>query len=109
MTYRLKAVQKNGNRLSAVIGTDYSSHRETRDFDQIVVNHGTLPLDELYFELKPQSANKGAVDQDALIAGRAQPWQAAPDQVVLYRIGDAVAARNSHAAIYDALRLVKDI
>jgi hypothetical protein len=26
----------------------------------------------------------------------------------LYRIGDAVAARNVHAAIYDALRLCKD-
>ena len=25
------------------------------------------------------------------------------------RIGDAVAARNTHAAIYDALRLVKDL
>jgi len=27
----------------------------------------------------------------------------------LYRIGDAVSARNTHAAIYDALRLMKDI
>ena len=27
----------------------------------------------------------------------------------LYRIGDAVASRNIHAAIYDALRLVKDV
>jgi len=27
----------------------------------------------------------------------------------LFRIGDAVAARNTHAAIYDALRLAKDI
>jgi hypothetical protein len=27
----------------------------------------------------------------------------------LFRIGDAVSARNTHAAIYDALRLVKDI
>ena len=27
----------------------------------------------------------------------------------LFRIGDAVAARNTHAAIYDALRLLKDI
>ena len=27
----------------------------------------------------------------------------------LFRIGDAVAARNTHAAIYDALRLVKDL
>ena len=28
---------------------------------------------------------------------------------VLFRIGDAVAGRNIHAAIYDALRLMKDI
>jgi hypothetical protein len=27
----------------------------------------------------------------------------------LYRLGDAVAARNVHAAIYDAARLAKDI
>jgi hypothetical protein len=27
----------------------------------------------------------------------------------LFRIGDAVASRNIHAAIYDALRLCKDL
>ncbi len=27
----------------------------------------------------------------------------------LFRIGDAVFARNTHAAIYDALRLMKEI
>jgi hypothetical protein len=27
----------------------------------------------------------------------------------LFRIGDAVSARNIHAAIYDALRLCKDL
>jgi hypothetical protein len=27
----------------------------------------------------------------------------------LYRIGDAVASRNIHAAVYDALRLAKDL
>jgi hypothetical protein len=27
----------------------------------------------------------------------------------LFRIGDAVASRNIHAAIYDALRLAKDL
>ena len=26
-----------------------------------------------------------------------------------YRVGDAVSARNTHAAIYDSLRLVKDL
>jgi len=110
VTYRLKAVRRSGNLLTAVIGTDYSAFREERDFDQIVVNHGTVPMDELYFELKPYSKNLGAVDQEALIFGRPQPPGANPDgRFALYRIGDAVSARNTHAAIYDALRLVKDI
>jgi hypothetical protein len=96
--------------ITAVIGTDYSAHTEERDFDQIVVNHGTIPMDELYFELKPGSRNLGAVSQEALIFGRPQPLDANPDGTyALYRIGDAVSARNTHAAIYDALRLVKDI
>jgi hypothetical protein len=69
-----------------------------------------LPLDELYFDLKPRSLNLGAVDHEALIAGAPQTLVSNPEgQFRLYRIGDAVSARNTHAAIYDALRLVKDI
>jgi len=110
VTYRLRAVRRDGNRLMTVIGTDYSDHREEREFDQVVVNHGTTPLDALYFELKPHSRNLGAVDQDALLAGRPQPDGPNTDATfALYRIGDAVSARNTHAAIYDALRLVKDM
>ncbi len=106
VTYRLLSVQRDGNQLKATIGTDYSDHLEHRHFDQIVVNHGTMPLDELYYSLKEQSFNRGETDPDALVAGRAQPSR---DGFTLYRIGDAVSARNIHAAIYDALRLVKDI
>ena len=106
VTYRLKAVRPDGNQLLAIIGTDYSDHRESRKFDQIVVNHGTLPLDDLYFTMKEQSFNRGETDPDALIAGLPQPGGVG---FALYRIGDAVSARNIHAAIYDALRLVKDI
>lgn len=110
VTYRLRDVVKSGNMLTAVIGTDYSSHLERREFDQVVVNHGTLPMDDLYFELKPRSRNLGALDQDAFVNGHPQPDGPNTDgQFALYRIGDAVAARNTHAAIYDALRLVKDI
>ena len=110
VTYRLKAVQRDGNALRAVIGTDYSPHREERSFDQVVVNHGTRPLDDLFFDLKPQSRNKGAVDYDALIAGMPQPGHdGAQGDFLLYRIGDAVSARNTHAAIYEALRLVRTI
>ncbi|QDY70774.1 NADH:flavin oxidoreductase [Qingshengfaniella alkalisoli] len=109
VTYRLMGVERDGNALKAIIGTDYSDHREERSFDQIVVNYGTLPLDEIYFDLKPYSTNHGAVDHDALLAGQPQPAGAYDGQFQLYRIGDAVSARSTHAAIYDALRLVKDI
>lgn len=110
VTYRLKAVERAGNGLRAVIGTDYSGFREDRDFDQVVINHGTRPMDEIYFDLKPKSRNKGAVDYTALIAGRPQPGhEEAEGDFLLYRIGDAVAARNTHAAIYDALRLMRRV
>ena len=110
VAYRLQAVERDGNRLKAVIGSDYSRDlRQQRRFDQIVVNHGTQPLAQIYFDLKPLSENLGAVDYDALIEGRAQAMDGGPAGFQLFRIGDAVEARNTHAAIYDALRLVKDI
>ena len=110
VTRRLKAVQKDGNRLKATIGTDYSDYTSEKTYDQIVVNYGTLPLDDLYFALKPLSSNGGAVDHDALTQGRPQDvTRNAKGSFQLFRIGDAVSARNTHAAIYDALRLLKDI
>ncbi|MBA4350047.1 MAG: N-methylproline demethylase [Rhodobacter sp.] len=110
VTYRLQAVERDGNRLRAVIGSDYSREvRQERSFDQIVVNHGTQPLAQIYFDLKPLSENLGAVDYDALIEGRPQAMNGGPAGFQLFRIGDAVEARNTHAAIYDALRLVKEL
>ena len=110
VTRRLLGVEKAGNKLNAMIGTDYSDLVQTQEYDQIVVNYGTLPFDELYFELKPLSTNLGAVDHDALIAGKPQLVKRNEQgSFQLFRIGDAVSARNTHAAIYDAIRLVKDL
>ncbi len=109
-TRRLLDVVLEGNKLKATIGTDYSDHTYETEYDQVVVNYGTLPLDDLYFELKDSSSNGGAVDQDALINGKPQTIERNDSGTFqLFRIGDAVSARNTHAAIYDALRLVKDI
>jgi 2,4-dienoyl-CoA reductase-like NADH-dependent reductase (Old Yellow Enzyme family)/thioredoxin reductase len=106
---RLAAVHREGNKLAAVIGSDYGARTETRLVDQVVVEHGTLPLDDLYFALKEQSTNRGEVDYPAFIAGRPQQIVRNPDGGFrLFRIGDAVASRNIHAAIYDALRLCKE-
>ena len=106
---RLAAVRREGNKLAAVIGSDYGPGTQTRLVDQVVVEHGTLPLDDLYFALKEQSTNRGEVDYPAFIAGRPQWIVRNPDgRFRLFRIGDAVASRNIHAAIYDALRLCKE-
>ncbi|GGF44964.1 hypothetical protein SAMN05216376_105353 [Mameliella alba] len=110
VTRRLLDVARDGNELKATIGTDYSDLKTEKRYDQVVVNYGTLPMDDLYFDLKPLSSNGGAVDYDALIGGQPQTVTRGPAEgFQLFRIGDAVSARNTHAAIYDALRLVKDI
>ncbi len=110
VTRRLLGVARAGNKLIATVGTDYSDFTKQQEYDQVVLNYGTLPLDDLYFALKPLSKNEGAVDYEALIAGEPQTMDWNADATFwLYRIGDAVSARNTHAAIYDALRLVKDL
>lgn len=110
VTYRLEAAERSGNQIIAHVGSDYGGVARQRTVDQIVVNHGTIPLDDLYFELKPGSKNLGEVSYDELISGAPQTVERNPaGSYQLFRIGDAVAARNTHAAIYDALRLAKDI
>ena len=109
VTYRLTGVARDGNQIKATIDSDYMKLGKTALYDQVVVNHGTLPLDDLYFDLKPGSVNKGAVDHDALIALQPQTLGGGPAGFQLFRIGDAVEARNIHAAIYDALRLLSVI
>jgi NADPH-dependent 2,4-dienoyl-CoA reductase/sulfur reductase-like enzyme len=104
---RLKSVRRDGNQLVAVLGSDYAEDQQwERRVSQVVVEHGTAANADLYFELKPQSRNLGAVDYSALIARR-EPLRTrnAAGGFDLVRIGDAVASRNIHAAIYEAFRL----
>ncbi|MBN9887821.1 NADH:flavin oxidoreductase [Salipiger abyssi] len=108
VTWKLDAVRRAGNGLVAELGSDYGSFSQTREVDQVVVNLGTRPLDDLYFELRPGSLNLGEVDYEALIALAPQNVRRNPEGTYrLFRIGDAVSARNTHAAIYDALRLLR--
>jgi len=72
------------------------------------VDHGSLPADELYFALKPTSTNLGEVDLEALLANQNQlVVNNSQGKYQLFRIGDAVASRNVHSALFDALRLCK--
>lgn len=108
---RLRSVERGaGGRLLAHLGSDYTEGCWTREVDAVVVEHGTLPNDDLYHALVPGSVNLGEVDQDALLAGRPQEVRTNPEGGYrLFRIGDAVCSRNIHAAVYDALRLCRAI
>ncbi len=109
-TYRLASVNRDGDQLLASITSDYQPLDFHRHCDQVVVNYGITPTADLYFDLKALASNGGAVDHDRLIAGNPQTLDTNPDgRFQLFRIGDAVEPRNTHAAIYDALRLVKDL
>ncbi len=110
ITYRLVRVSREGERLLALVGSDYDDVRAQRRVEQVVVNHGAVPSEDLYFALKPLSSNLGEVDHERLLRGLPQNVRGNPRGTFqLFRIGDAVACRNTHAAIYDALRLVKDL
>ncbi|MBW9063903.1 NADH:flavin oxidoreductase [Rhizobium herbae] len=103
---RLKSVRREGNHLVAVLGSDFSEAAfAERRVGQVVVEHGTLPMADLYLELKPMSRNLGAVDYKALIR-QENPIRIRnrEGQFDLLRVGDAVASRNIHAGIYDGLR-----
>ncbi|GAB3012037.1 NADH:flavin oxidoreductase [Streptomyces pseudoechinosporeus] len=107
LAQRLRSVRRTGDgRLAATLYSEYTEAETERIVDHVIVEHGTLPMDELYFELLPDSTNLGEVDHRALLAHEEQAVvRNEAGRYQLFRIGDAVAARNIHAAIYDALRL----
>ncbi|WP_163836220.1 dimethylglycine demethylation protein DgcA [Spartinivicinus ruber] len=105
----LEKVYQEGDKKIAVLENEYTGQKEERVVDQIVVENGIRPDEKLYYELKANSRNKGQIDIEALYDAKPQPALAETgDGYLLYRIGDCVSQRNTHAAIYDALRLCKD-
>jgi len=102
---RLINVEKEKEKIVARFENTYTLAQEEHVADQIICEAGTKPNADLYFQLKPFSRNKGYLDLDAFVAIEPQPSSPGPGEFVLFRIGDAVASRNIHAAMYDALRL----
>ncbi len=105
---RVSKLERHGNRLRATLFSEFTeSEIGERIVDQVVIEHGTLPVDDVYFALRAESRNLGAVDYDAFTAYEPQKICSNPDGTfLLFRLGDAVESRNIHAAIYDALRFV---
>ncbi|PPR47697.1 MAG: putative N-methylproline demethylase [Alphaproteobacteria bacterium MarineAlpha5_Bin9] len=107
---RISKIDKKDNHLLLSIGSDYSDKIEKIETSQVVIEHGTIPLDDLYFELKKDSYNLGSIDYYSLVDGKLKESKInSQGRYYLYRVGDAISSRNIHAAIYDSLRICKDL
>lgn len=107
---RLIGVERDGNRLSAVLLNEVTNVQTRKTADHIIVEYGTLPADGLTEELRGSSKNNGTTNIDALLNGEPQPNDALEDAPYeLHRIGDAVTSRDISSAILDAFRLCRTL
>ncbi|MBV9735362.1 MAG: FAD-dependent oxidoreductase [Acidisphaera sp.] len=99
-------VRPSGNRLAATFRHELTGAESELVASQVVIEHGTVPVDDVFHGLRAGSMNDGVTDIDALLERRPQsPARPRDGAFELHRIGDAVTSRNVHGAIYDALRL----
>jgi len=71
---RLKSVRRECNGLVATLGSDFSDKATIKGrVAQVVVEHGTVPMDDLYRELKPLSRKLGASITRRCFAVRTPP------------------------------------
>ena len=108
--HELICVEAIGPKRRATLRHVLTGQTATREVDHVMVENGLTPSDALYHALKPASSNLGQLDHAALIAGT-DPFRVLNPEgrFGLVRIGDAVAGRSIHAAVYDALRICKTL
>ena len=107
---RIQKINRRGNKLLVTLGSDYSDNQEKLETSQVIIEHGTMPLDQLYFDLKSDSYNLGSIDYNSIIKNIfTELKKNNQGSYFLYRVGDAISSRNIHAAIYDSLRICINI
>lgn len=104
---RLIRVERRGKQLRSIIENELTAQVEERLSDQVVVERGTIPVDDLFEDLRAESGNNGVTDMDKLLARQSQDERA--DGYELFRVGDAVSSRDIHCAILDSRRLCQDL
>ncbi len=101
---RLVSVRRKENRMEATILNEISHEARMIVVDQVIIEQGSIPMDDVYGAIRKASSNDGVTDIDAFVEVRPQP-RTKEGGFEVYRVGDAVSSRNIHAAILDALRI----
>ena len=102
--WRLTALRREDNLVAATLTNELSGATQEIIREQVILEAGTDPLDELFVALRDGAANKGLSDVEAMANWAAQPAGENPG-FMLHRIGDAVVSRSIHASILEAYRL----
>lgn len=101
---RLIKVERDGNGLLASFRNELTGEITAHHANQIVVDNGTVPVDDIFSALRDQSSNFGETHFD--VRSRDDIAHATTkDGFEIHRIGDAIASRDIYSAIQDAFRL----
>ena len=101
----LEPASPSCGRLRVSLVNEYSHAHAERTVDAVVVEHGTLPADELYLALRPRSRNDGEIDLEALSRRRACSGSSATRRrpcaggFDLFRVGDAEQPQRPRGAL----------
>ena len=104
LEHDLVRVARENGRYLAVLRHQLTGQEVIGSYGQVVVEHGTVPMSDLFGALRPLSANNGVTDMQTLTGPTPAP-SAISTGFDLHRIGDAVSSRSVHAAMLDALRI----
>ncbi len=104
LEYELVSVSARNGLREVVLRHLLTGRELSSTHKQIIVEHGTIPVSDIFDELRPRSVNDGVTEIESLIG--TSPLREPPmSGFELHRIGDAVSSRSVHAAMLDALRL----
>ncbi len=102
--YRLTHIHNMDDGFEVSLSNEFGGPVITETVDHVVVEHGSVPVDDLFDELTEHCINEGLLDYDWLLDEDA-PTLPDANGIQMFRVGDAVTSRNIHAAILDSRRL----
>ncbi|RWE04016.1 FAD-dependent oxidoreductase [Mesorhizobium sp.] len=106
----IKAVRQ-GNGIIARFRHELTGTEMELSAAQVIVERGTVPIEDVYQELRARSSNNGVTDIALMTGAGAKEGNKAPaaGSFELHRIGDAVASRDIYSSIYEAYRLCSQL
>ncbi|RUT97363.1 FAD-dependent oxidoreductase, partial [Mesorhizobium sp. USDA-HM6] len=108
---RLVKAVRQGNGIVARFRHELTDAETELSAAQLVIERGTVPVEDVFQELRARSSNNGVTDIALMTGAGAEEGKKPPaaGSFELHRIGDAVASRDIYSSIYEAYRLCSQL